>query len=373
MSFILNILKKFKLKNIIVFESNPDFSDNTYWLFKYMAESTDYLKKYKCVWFLGDITKKKKKLCGVPIICISNFAKVSLFNKLRRFYYHFFAKIIIDCNRCIHKRRSDQYRVYLTHGMPIKIPETYLRVVGSCDLLPVSGEGFIDFFGRYVDRDSVRMAGSPRNDILVKSKNEKYAEKYIVWMPTFRQHKSAVSNMIENRFPLGLPAIKNKDEIEKLNLVLEENNIRLMLRPHPAQDLSVLKIKQGGNIIIAHDDFLASKEVDLYTFISKSSALITDYSSIYLDYLFLDKPIGLTLEDAKDFSTQWPLFFNDMENELSGINILSIDDLCSFVKDISQNIDDEKGKRREFMNTWGMNEINSCEVILNLLRVEANL
>lgn len=366
------LLNKLPLKRIIIFESNPDFTDNSYWLFKYMAENTDLFKNYKCVWFVAKEKLKRNELCGIQIKCVDSISD-KLGKRLIRLYYTWFAKVIIDCNRCIHKRRDKQYRVYLTHGMPIKIPDAYMKGVGKCDLLPVSGQGFIDYFSRYVERKSIRNIGTPRNDILISNKDVPVKEKYIVWMPTFRQHKTATKNKIENIFPLGLPILKTIEDIDELNRCLEENNVKMMLRPHPAQDTSILKIHQGENIIIATDEYLNLRGEQLYDFISKSSGLITDYSSIYLDYLFLDKPIGLSLEDAKEFAAQWPLFFADMENGVPGKNIINVDELCSFVKSIADECDAEKGKRREFMKTWGMSEIESCKTIVNLIIKEAHL
>lgn len=46
---------------------------------------------------------------------------------------------------------------------------------------------------------------------------------------------------------------------------------------------------------------LASKGVDLYEVLGATDLLITDYSSVYFDYLLLDKPIIFTPVDYKEY------------------------------------------------------------------------
>ena len=52
---------------------------------------------------------------------------------------------------------------------------------------------------------------------------------------------------------------------------------------------------------MANDEYLKEKEIKLNQILSATDALITDYSSIYYDYLLTDKPIGLTINDIDEF------------------------------------------------------------------------
>lgn len=357
------IMRILPIKNTILFESIPDFSDNTFWLFKYMAENTDFFKEYKCVWFLADIKEKKKELFGVPITCV-NHSGNSVIERIKRFYYTYTAKLIIDCNFIIPKKRDGQIRIYLTHGMPIKIPDEYLRGLGEVDLLPVSGTLFADFFRTYVSEESIKVLGSPRNDVLIERRGFHSPDKYIVWMPTFRQHKDSDNiNRIENRFPFGLPVIKTESDISAINGCLEESGVTLAIRPHPAQDMSVFKLEEKKNIVIANDEYLKSRNISLYEYLANSSALITDYSSVYYDYLLLQKPIALTLEDAKEYSKQWPLFFKDIRNDLPAIHIDTIADFFEFIQSVAAGSDSRKNERHMFADRFGIHETEACKNI----------
>ena len=369
MDILKKMLGKISLKNYIIFESNPDFSDSSYWLYKYLVENTDIFKTYKCIWFVADYSQKRNLLCDNPIVCVDSTGN-GLLVKLRRIYYHYFSKVIIVCNRPIKKMREDQLRIYLTHGMPLKIPDEYFRGIGTCDLLTVTGEWFIDFFKKYVKRECIQVLGLPRNDIFEYAKEEK--DNYIVWMPTFRQHKSVVNNRIVNRFPLGIPILKNENEIKQIDTFLQNHGIKLMLRPHPAQDLSVLKIDKTDNIVIADDIYLSSIGESLYSFLARSMALITDYSSVYFDYLFLDRPIALTFEDIEEYSSQWQLIYDDLRKELPGVHINSTDELQNFILELISGIDSTRSERENLIMRMGIKKTESCMLITRYIMNKLN-
>ena len=70
-NFILKITSFLPRRNIIIFESSPNFSDNTYWFFKYLVENTDIYKKYKLVWMVKSADEFRDSLCGHKIKCIA--------------------------------------------------------------------------------------------------------------------------------------------------------------------------------------------------------------------------------------------------------------------------------------------------------------
>ena len=63
---IRNLIKKimsiFKIKNIIIFESNADYSDNSRAFYEYLIEKK-YNEKYKIYWFVNNKNNFKNKEC----------------------------------------------------------------------------------------------------------------------------------------------------------------------------------------------------------------------------------------------------------------------------------------------------------------------
>lgn len=373
--FVL-VTKFLPLKKKIIFESSPDFSDNTYWFFKYLAENTDVFTKYKPIWIISDRTKKRDELCSVPVKCIFKTHN-SLGEFITTTIERCTAKFIVDSNSYVPKKHKKQKRIFLGHGMPFKVAETYVTQKGEVDMNIITTYEFNDIFHKLGDTDEkMRNFGYCRNDILAEHagtrKNRETTS--IIWMPTYRQHTKVDYQRIENNFPLGLPIIKSNEQMEQINAFLKENNTILYLRPHPAQDLSIMKIDNMSNIIIADNAFLKSKGLQLYEFLTETDALISDYSSVYYDYLLIERPIALALEDLEDFRSKWPIAFDDVEANYKCPYLYNTDDLKEFIKNVASDSNiyhEELVKAKNRFNDYTDNK--TCERLYNFMVKEYGL
>ena len=364
---LANMLNILPLKNTIIFESSPDLTDNSYYLFKYLVENYHIQDRYKLVWFMYDYSKRQDTLCDVPITCVDNNSKsTGIVTKLKRLYYNFTAKAIIDSNMFVYKKRNKQIRIYADHGMPLKEPVVYLSNIGKCDLVSVAGDFFKDIYGKYTDRDSIQVMGLPRDEALLNKDRSNSCVKKILWMPTFRQHKNRKGEP-ENIFPFGVPVAKTTEDFEKLNNSLKENNMLLLLRLHPAQNTAILKGVDASNIVIADNDYLKKNNMMLEDMLVDSDALITDYSSVYYDYMFTGNPIGLTFEDVDLYKETCDLVFDDIVKDMTGRLIWNMEDLLAFVNEINMNIDEYKKEREDFCEKIGMRKMHSCKLISEFL------
>ena len=303
MRFIKSILKKcmnlIPLKNTVLFESNPDMADNTYSLFCKMVE-LEYNKKYKFVWLVNNPDEfKDVKIDNVVFI---KWKPVSIFEKIYKNWLLYTAKYIIVCNKYIEKRRNKQVVAALGHGTILKSVKQYTMIGEDCDFTLCPSEYFIPIYCDQLklSKEQMLISGYPRNDLLFESKNKLNSiiditgKKSIIWMPTFRKQKNSERVDSEFDFPLGIPIIYSREKLELINSKLIEMNAVLILKLHPATDTSIIKAESLSNVILLTDDMLAAQEIKLYEILNETDALITDYSSIYYDYLLLNKPIGIT-------------------------------------------------------------------------------
>ena len=366
---ILQLLKIIiPMKNIIIFESYPDFSDNSYYIFKYLVEKYNIQDKFKLVWFVYDYEEKKRaELLGVPIICVDNNEKHrDLKTIIRRLYYNYSAKVIFDSNIFVKKARDKQIRIYMVHGMPIKEASEYQSKGGECDLFCVSGEFFIDTYKKYTNPESIKVYGLTRDEPLYDVVRKDVKEKKIIWMPTYRQHRGK-TNEPDNLFPFGVPVIKTEAELKELNEYLKERDMFIMFRLHPAQDNSIIKSFDMSNIVICDNEYLSANNMMLEDFLADSDALITDYSSVYYDYLYTGNPIGLTFEDVDEYTKTMKLVFKDIKNELPGRKINSMDDLYKFIDETKNHDDKCKEQRDEFMKKIGMKKFPTSELVAQFM------
>ena len=187
-------------------------------------------------------------------------------------------------------------------------------------------------------------------------------------MPTFRKQKNSGRVDSDFDFKLGIPIIYDEKALKEVNDYLVQNNTVLMLKLHPAQDTSIIKASSLSNLIILTDEMLGKSGVKLYEILSDTDALITDYSSIYYDYLLLDKPIGITLDDFEEYTKKNGFPFENVLEILKGEYIYKKDDLIKFIKNVNQGIDEKRADRQVINNLVNKYQKgNYSEFVLNYL------
>ncbi len=148
-----------------------------------------------------------------------------------------------------------------------------------------------------VPRFNVKVTGYPRNDVffhkevenskLVKRlKEEKRKGKSIaVYMPTHRK---------EGKIDIGSLLL---NELEFIDRKLEEINCVLLTKFHFYHS-NKSENKDLRNIIFVNDEMINQ---DIYPVLKMTDILITDYSSVYFDYLLLNKPIIFAPFDIEEY------------------------------------------------------------------------
>ena len=370
-SKILNsTLNRLPLKNIIVFESEPDLSDNTKAVFDEFVQR-GFNKKYKLVWM---VTEKKKTFPKIKnVYYVKNLLTKSIFWKFVRLIINTQAKCFIACNRYLASYRPGQTAIYLTHGTPIKSMTKYTFAPQNIDWCYVASENMKELYAKEKKIDINKMIGLgyPRNDKLnshrdVKSILQTQCKKIIVWYPTYRQNKHKKSfNTNTNSVPL----LHNTDYALKLNECAKNNDTLIVLKPHFAQDLSFIKNIELSNIVFIDDSFFEKNNITSYEFVGNCDALITDYSSVYYDYTLCNKPIAVIWSDIDEYRTK-PGFAVDLDFYLKGAEkIYTLEDFTQFLHRISHNIDTLKNERneiKEFANysTDGKNTMRVVDDII---------
>ena len=121
----------------------------------------------------------------------------------------------------------------------------------------------------------------------------------------------------------------------------------MVLKPHFAQDVSRLMDIDLSNLVLINDVFLRENHVMNYELLGKADALLTDYSSVYHDYLLTGRPIGLCWDDYEEFA-QREGFAVDVDTVLAGgEKLYTADDLCGFITRLSRGEDLLKDQRAE--------------------------
>lgn len=355
-------------KNIIIFESIPDFSDNTKAVFDEMIRR-GLNKKYEMVW---GITGSKENLPKIDNVFYLNFFDKK--ESIKLYLKSTSARCFVCCNGFNVPYNTSQISFYLSHGTAIKSVRSYYSLPKRINYFLVAAPGVesIQMKEFEVEKEKLFSLGFPRNDVLtaprknVKEYFDGNFEKIIVWYPTFRQQKEGVKTAVRN----ALPILHNEEYTKRLNEIAQKKGVLLVLKPHYGQDISRIKEVNLSNIRFIDEEFFEKNGISSYEFVASCDAMITDYSSIYFDYTLCDRPIAAVWEDLEEYK-QKPGLIDNYEFYMSGAEKLyNIDDLIGFVQRIGDDIDllaSERRKIRDISNysTDGKNASRVVDFIVD--------
>lgn len=171
--------------------------------------------------------------------------------------------------------------------------------------------------------------------------------KLLVWMPTHRTR--CPNGSAQPRFPLLFDQYLN-DEVEHS---LEKYDCLLVLKPHPNDEPWAREHanRPQSRIKLLTSQSYASLVDDLYCLLPATDALITDYSSIYFDYLLLDKPIGFVIDDLEEYRRKRGFLLEPVTDWLPGHKIETSQQLIDFINDVGSQHDPYQPDRDQLCTT----------------------
>ena len=364
------VTKNIKLKDTIMIESHNDFDCNGGAFYNYLIKN-GYNRKYKIVWLV------RKKVTGdLP----ENVETVPLYGpNLRKAYYVCTSKYFtFDCEN-VRKMRDNQIMVYCSHGAGgLKNAKGKLHVPPYVDYILVQSKAYAPIQANqwsvtYPDERIIAI-GYPaqdvffdgsRSDEIQKITLQKY-KKVILWMPTFRKGGGYHRNDSRKEQKLGIPLIETKEQYMKLNNYLAENNVFLIIKIHPKQDLENLKIKDESNIKVLTGETVKKLKIDNYALMKCADALISDYSGAAYEYLQLDRPIGYVLDDMNDYIAGFVV--EDIHTLIAGAEIYNFEQLESFIVNVVSENDSFKERRENLRDyIYEYHDANSSKRLAELL------
>jgi hypothetical protein len=134
---------------------------------------------------------------------------------------------------------------------------------------------------------------------------------FVVWMPTFRNTRpvGAVRRWSETNDPRIEGGF---EQLRALRDGLGAGGIQLVIKPHP---MDADRRRWEGAVTVSEGDLVRSG-VSLYGLLGQSRGLVTDYSSVWVDYLLLDRPLAFLVPDGDSYSRK--LVPSDVLNWLPG-------------------------------------------------------
>ena len=353
--FIIKIIPK--KKNLLVFGDRAGlrFADNSRHLFIYLNK---YHKEFRPIW----ITKRKE---------IYNFLKkkdyeVYYSNSLKGIYFclvanwHLYNFVENDINENITKFSKC---ILLWHGvLPKKVKKIehknnfindyIFKRLKKFFVYPNENLalGLLKRFPKF--KYELLISNLPRNFILENdtinfhTDNEKKLinkidlskKKIYGYFPTWREDGIEIFRDVKN--------LKKLDELDK---ILKKTNSIILLKKHmnsektdgdrrynPEIEKIIKKLDTYKSFIFADYD------IDLNSILNKCDYLISDYSGVIFDFLYLNKPIILYVPDYKDFLLNNGFELNPIKSKISKV-VNNIDELIELIRnnEIKNNEDNK--------------------------------
>ena len=347
------LIRLFGLQNVVIIEAEKAARENTGAVFLEMLRR-GWNKRY-CIVLITQhpeaLVEWKQK--HIKILLRPEASEGGL-KRLRYRWYRLRAAMIVDENFQVQKSVDSTVHIYLTHGSPIKSLRNYYNVDRDTDYMLNQAEFWnpVNAYEFRIDEKKLVTLGYPRNDALfshpvdMSSLFERKYQKVITWYPTYRQHQSSKSGQVyEGR--TTIPLIQNPAFAKKLNEIAAKYDVLLVIKPHPAQDVSKIREMQLSHLRYINDAFFIDHNTSTYHFLAGTDALITDYSSVLFDYLLTDKPIGLAFEDFETYKEQVG-FAIDMDIvRACGPELNTVEDFEAFFRDLSAGSDPYRESREK--------------------------
>ena len=171
-------------------------------------------------------------------------------------------------------------------------------------------------------------------------------------MPTFRKSKEKNISQDYLDTETGLPLLDNYSEMKKFDEFLNQNNALFLLKVHPLQEELPVFERKFSNILVIKDDDLAVFNVQLYEFISKCDCLITDYSSVYFDFLLTNRPVLFTIDDYEGYLNSRGFLIDNVLEVLAGPHLNTITELKEEIINVLSDIDEYVDQRQRIVSLF---------------------
>ena len=348
------------------------FNDNSKYFFLYTANN--HKDKIKAVW----LSKKKeiiKDLRKKGYNAHGTYSLLGIYHTLRAKYFIFdtylsdiiywtsngskkinlwhgivFKKIEFDV------KKGKLGQIYQSNGLKRLIYEFFLPwIFKKPDFLTATSGLTQKIFASAfkTNKNKTFITGYPRNDILfkkienfelgfdtamlqkIKALKAEEQTKIIFYLPTFRESKISF-----NKNPL-----MNTSSFDKLNDFLKSENAVFLIKLHPL--LGKIKFKNSKSDRI----FKISSKTDIYPLLRLTDLLITDYSSIFFDFLLLKKPIIFFPYDLDEYALKDRGFYFNYKQFTPGPKAYDFDELLCQIKHLTRGRDKFTSQRKKIRDS----------------------
>lgn len=172
-------------------------------------------------------------------------------------------------------------------------------------------------------------------------------KKIILVSPTFRDTRET---------PMGIDA----HTLEKINHWCEANNAVFVFKFHPCE--------RGTDRVQSEYIYQYQADKDIYPLFPYAYAMVSDYSSIYMDFLLLDKPVYFLVPDLEEYIAKDRQIQFDFNRMTPGPKVNNWDELLQAIL-----LEDAYKQEREKLRTLAYDNLQQADSTKKILQSCKNM
>ena len=275
-------------------------------------------------------------------------------NSIGGWLWFCFAKYVFFTHPCFTRNfPPNVVSVNVWHGMPIK------KIGWMIENDPGTSASFTlatsPFWAEIMERamrphGMMLSSGLPRNDRLFSNRAQVFEKlklpadrKLLAWLPTYRKSVRGLprTDGVESGNAFEMPDV----DPDELNSFLKARNAVLLVKPHPMAASN--RAKPLSNLWIVDDAWIHEHSLSLYELLGATDLLISDISSVVIDYLLLDRPIIHAFSDRSEYESSRGFTVEPVESIFAGPVVSNMTELTDALETSLSGQDPEAIKRRE--------------------------
>jgi CDP-glycerol glycerophosphotransferase (TagB/SpsB family) len=266
------------------------------------------------------------------------------------------ARYVFFTHRCFMRRFPDNVvSVNVWHGMPIKRIGWMLEGDEGIDsryILATSPFWSEIMRKAMCPHGEVLVTGLPRNDRLFSDpavvrgklgiRGSSGIRNLVVWLPTYR--KSVRGDLrVDGNAEGGVfgPVHVNADA---LNDFLAAHSAMMLVKPHPMAAFE--EAPDRSHLKTVDDEWLLARGLSLYELLGGCGLLISDISSVAVDFLLLDRPVIHCFPDLEEYRRSRGFTIDPVDDALAGPVVTTFAELLESMRVVLQGGDPERARRR---------------------------
>ncbi len=356
-------------KNTWVFGSFGTYNDNSRYLFEYVIQEH---KDIRAIWISSD---------DQSLLLASRHGEAYQRNSFKGLYYALRAKVYVYAaytrDICWYAS-GGAYKVNLWHGIPLKKIEFDIRTPPLVNVF--HNANLVAHFKHphaHIRHDLVLSPSQYVYEYSFKSAFRLRSEAEIVisqYPRVTKIEELAKTTSVNPDTQQGITflyaptwrdsggdfIVSSGIDFDALEQLLAIFDAKLVVKLHPATKIAC-DLSHYQHILMANN------KLDPCELMAQADCLITDYSSMYFDYMVLDRPIIFFAFDKDEYLKERE-FYLEYDDNTPGVKAFDFESLLCAMKNICIGDDNYNGLRQTLMSKFMSNENEGNLIIVNKIK-----